>query len=230
MAPENDSNFQRDNPRDNLTVASTRGTRRGKVEITFTDGSSFFIIEDIQKHFGIYKGCSLSPQEKENLLNTSESREAEQKALSLLAAPHSRLSLELKLRKRGFSPRAVEHAVNRAKDLGYLNDAQYAEEWIHSRLRTHPEGRYALLAGLLRKGITRQMAEECVKRIVTVDVEADCGRRLLDRYPSLRALPVRKLEAKLSTRGFHGSVVRNLLANMGNESDRESGLPGEKSN
>ena len=204
-------------PRDNLKVTSTRGTRRGKVEITFDDGSSFFVLDAVRRRFGIFEGSTLSEGEMSHLLHTSESEEAEQKAFTLLSAPHSRRNLELKLRQRGFPQHAVDHALTRAQELGYLDDPRYAEDWIQRRLERHPEGRYAILAGLLKKGIDRTLAEECVNRMVTMEVEEECGRRLFDRSPSLLSLPQKKLAAKLSSRGFHVQTIRRLLEELDSE-------------
>ena len=56
-------------------------------------------------------------------------------ALRLLSmGPRSERDLRERLeRRRGFQPRAVDHAVGRMRELGYINDAAFAKLYVETR-------------------------------------------------------------------------------------------------
>jgi regulatory protein len=210
MGQEGDSN----SPRDNVTILNieTRGAGRERVKIKVSDGSSFIMLREILEGAGLAESQELSCSRLRELLDQSDIREAERFALDLLTrASHSRERLRLKLIKKGFAPSSVEHALGRMQDLGYLDDAKFAEEWLNLRIGRHPEGRQALLAGLVNHGIDPSLANRIVARVVTREVEKDCANRLLDKHNAFRSLPPERLAQRLSSRGFSSAVICQLL-------------------
>jgi regulatory protein len=182
------------------------------VKITLSDGSFFFTHRDIQIQRGIEEGRRFSPDELLSAQAETQRVEAEKKALRLLAtSPHSKQNLRLKLIKRGFGSEAVQHALGRMEEMGYLDDAEYAEQWIRSRIRRHPEGKQSLVAGLMKRGVERSVAVETADRIVTTEVESRCAlrfaRKIGGREPG-------RLQKKLLARGFAFSVVRSVLREL----------------
>lgn len=187
------------------------------MEVTLSDGSSFFILKDLQQRMGLEEDTEWSRESISEIKLKAEGLEAEQKALSLLStAGHSANSLRLKLRKRGFSSDAQDYSVRRMEELGYIDDEEYASQWVASRIRRHPEGRNALLAGLQRRGINRQIAEQCVSRLVDDEVELDCARRRIRKLPDL---PEARLASRLASGGFSQQVIRRVLNELRDSPD-----------
>ncbi len=208
--PEGDSS----SPRDDVVIDSieSRGAGREKIRIRLSDGSSFLLLREILELAGLTESDTLSWQRLQDLLDQSDQLEAERKALDLITrSPHSRERLKLKLLKKDFSHPSIERALDRMEELGYLDDARFAEEWLQSRIARHPEGRRSLLGGLLHRGIDSSIAGELVNRIVTREVEEDCVKRLMKKHAVLRSLPREKLAQRLASRGFSSVVIRKLL-------------------
>ncbi len=159
-------------------------------------------------------GDELEPDEAGRLQEQSAAWAAERRALALLAnAPHSVQALRLKLLQRGFEERAVQAALRRVEEMGYLDDRRFAEAWVASRLARHPEGASLLVAGLMKRGVSREVAEEAVQQALAPESEEEeeGARRALAKL--LRSGPPdrEKLLHRLTARGFRASLVIRLL-------------------
>lgn len=126
-------------------------------------------------------------------------------AIRLLAfRPHSRQELARKLRLRGCGPEAIELALDRAGDLGYLDDAAYARSLV--RLKSGSRGRAAIGAELAARGISRELAAEVLSELEP-EVQLEAAVKLLSRMPLATARP-ELLLARLQRRGFSPQVAR----------------------
>jgi regulatory protein len=120
------------------------------------------------------------------------------------------LELVRKLRRRGFADGAVDGAVARLTELGYLDDASFARGLVRRRASQH--GPRALSAELAAKGIDRAQADEAV---AAFDPEAQIvsATRLAERLCARMAAPsyretLDRVGSKLLRRGFSPTVVR----------------------
>ena len=190
------------------------------MRIVLSDDSSYEILSDVLQDSGLGRGDRLSVTEAESLRLKSETTGAERKALALLSrAPHTRQGLRRKLLQRGFDTTATDRALARMDELEYLDDISFAKNWLISRLDRHPEGRYALLAGLQNRGIARDVAENLLRNEVTEEVELDLARRAARKMGSGTPLTPQQVSRKLSNRGFGSAVIRRLLGEWPNLSD-----------
>ena len=142
------------------------------------------------------------------------------KALELLSfRARSEGELEGRLRRAGHSPAAAASALERCRELGYVDDHAFALAHVRDRLRLRPKGRRALRSELYRKGVDRDLAEAAIEQGFeesTLD-ESGLARRLAARRArKLRGFEPsaarRRLAAYLSRRGFPPLVVRDVVA------------------
>lgn len=185
--------------------------------IRLSDGSFFVLHAEVQARAAIRSGDELSAERVEQLLAESELVFARQKALSLLArAPQTRRGLARKLASRGFSDAAVRAAVARAAELGYLDDAAFAENWIRSRLAGRAEGFKALSRGLMQRGVPREAAERAVAAALSDEDElAGAGR-------AAGALTGPAAARRLAARGFRARTIARYLRSI-RDRDRQGG-------
>lgn len=144
------------------------------------------------------------------------------KALELLSfRARSESELEGRLRRAGHDASATAAAVDRCRELGYLDDRVFALALVRDRLRLKPKGRRGLRSELYRKGIDRDLAETAIDEGYAeagID-EAGAARRLArKRMKALTrlapAVARRRLAAYLARRGFPPSVVRAAVADV----------------
>ena len=115
-----------------------------------------------------------------------------------------------KLSRRGYGGEEVGTAITRLRELGYLDDAAFAEG--HVRRRSSSRGPMALSAELGARGVDREVAEAAIDRL-SPDIALLAALKLADRlagntrYASYREL-LQSVGAKLLRRGFSMEVVR----------------------
>ncbi|HEV2033744.1 MAG TPA: regulatory protein RecX [Candidatus Dormibacteraeota bacterium] len=118
--------------------------------------------------------------------------------------------MSLKLRRRGYAPEAVDIAMARLVQLGYLDDRSFAQGLV--RRRGALRGPLALSAELAAKGVDRAQADAAVAEFDPQAQLASAIRlaeRLHARTPvtSYREM-LDGVGSKLMRRGFPATVVR----------------------
>lgn len=124
--------------------------------------------------------------------------------------PHSRAELRRKLGRRGYDEPAVDGALVRLAELGYLDDRAFAEG--HVRRRSTRRGPLALTAELAARGVARPVVEAAVARL-SLDEQLAAATLLAERlcaghsWPGYREM-LGSVGPKLLRRGFSSAVAR----------------------
>ena len=136
------------------------------------------------------------------------------------AAPRTRAELAGDLRKREVPDDVAERVLDRFVEVGLIDDAAYAQQWVASRQRTRGTARAVLRQELRRKGVDDEIVAAALAEI-DPDDEAERARALVTRkLPSLarfdRPTQQRRLVSMLVRRGYGQGVaygiVRDVLA------------------
>lgn len=209
--PEESSNSQNVNTYI-ADIKERRAADSSIVEVRLSDGSSFFVLRSFIETAELKPGTTVTDEDVEALRYQSQLREAYDKALDLLArAEHSEGRMRLKLRKRRYGETVVDSVIELLREKAYLDNRRFAEQWVEVRLSRHPEGKIALIAGLIRRGVDRATAERVVSE--HIDERRECeslrraGEKLEHRYKGDAA----KLYRSLLRRGFLSAAVRYYI-------------------
>ncbi len=175
--------------------------------------------EEVWK-LGLETGRTIEQAELDLVHGAAERAEASRVALRYLETrARSCREVELRLRRNKLSTEAIECAIDRLSELGYLDDQSFAAAFSRDRIRLRPCGERRLRSDLLSKGVSPNDAEAGIREaMIEEDVtEAD----LLDRVATARAARLsgkdpavarRRLYSYLERRGFASSAVRAWLA------------------
>lgn len=143
-----------------------------------------------------------------------------QRAVKLLAAkPRSIAELrERLLEKEWTNEEAVEAALQKLAEYGYLDDERFAVGFASSRVRQKPVGRQRLARDLQTKKISRETAEEALDLVYAETPEEDLIERAMEKRTRLRGRPATRAEIKslfdhLLRLGFsYDLVIRKVRA------------------
>lgn len=139
--------------------------------------------------------------------------QAKEACLRLLAVrARSRAELGQRLTAKGFAAEVAERALDRLAEVGLVDDAEFARQWVRQRHIFSGKGRQALAQELRRKGVASEAAAAALAN-VTADDEHDRATELVRR--KLRTLPagmdrdkaMRRLVGMLARRGYGHSVA-----------------------
>ena len=142
----------------------------------------------------------------------------------------TRHELAQALRQRGVPDEAAGTVLERFDEVGLIDDAAFAGQWVRSRHNQRGLARRAIAMELRRKGVDDEIAEEALEE-VDPDAEAARARELVDRKlrtvpadtPEQRRKAAGRLVGMLARKGYGGGiayrVVREALAAHGAEID-----------
>ncbi len=154
----------------------------------------------------------------QDLLQQAADADAALRALlrALERRSFSRKDLERRLRQRGHRPPAIAAGLDRADELGLINDGAYALHFVATRA-ARGRGPARLLRDLQQSGVARPLADAAIaaqwpEGSDPTESVAGLVRR---RAEQLRTLPRqvrrRRILAFLARRGFTGSEVRQTI-------------------
>ncbi|MGW1741847.1 recombination regulator RecX [Nocardia sp. NPDC001965] len=151
----------------------------------------------------------------------SDSREnleqAKEACLRLLAVrARSRAELAQRLSAKGHAPEVTEQVLDRLAEVGLIDDADFARQWVQQRHGFSGKGRRALEQELRRKGVSQEDSAAALET-VTVDDEYERATELVRR--KLRTLPagldrekaIRRLVGVLARRGYGHTVAFTVV-------------------
>lgn len=127
----------------------------------------------------------------------------------------SRSELETKLSGRGFEPEIITKVLDRLQEIGLIDDADFANQWVHSRHTYSGKGKRALAVELRLKGIDQDTASEALSQIDPEDEReraAELVRRKLKNKPvDDRDKVTRRLVSMLARKGYSAGMSYEVV-------------------
>ena len=133
----------------------------------------------------------------------------------LTGRARSRSDLEKKLAQRGVPTEIGARLLDRFEEVGLVDDAAFAREWVAQRQQGRGLARRALAQELRRKGIDDEVARDALGGI-DPDDEVEVARELVRRkLRSVQGLDsdkaVRRLVGMLARKGHSSSVAYRVV-------------------
>lgn len=123
-----------------------------------------------------------------------------------------------RLYEKGFHKDAVEYAINTVSSYGYLNDEEYAKNFVENSART--KGGYRLRRELQQKGIDE---EDMIDALAELDenTEYESAKALAKKYLKGKNLKDEKVREKifryLVSRGYSYDTIKKVIRALGVE-------------
>jgi len=182
----------------------------------FLDNAFAFGIS-LNAALNLKKGQFLSDEEIARLKFNDQAEQAYQKSLHFLSY-RARSAQETKqyLRKKDFGEDAIEIAIERLTDKGYLNDAEFGQRWVENRNRFNPKGKTALRYELRAKGLSEADIEKALDGLDEENLAWQAVQKQLTRWQALDKLTFRqKLNGHLARRGFSYDIIQTIIVRAG---------------
>jgi regulatory protein len=195
-----------------LFVHILQGASTGFAKVELSGSSFFFVPLNVFNDLAIEPNRELNDLQLDTLKFYNGVYFAFQKCLELLSyRAHTRFQLKTKLHKKDFEYEHIESALDFLQKKGYLNDQEWAEAWIESRLKRHPEGKSALTAGLLKGGVSRNIIEKVLCEKLTDVKLNDALNSAAEKLMKKTDISSVKLKRSLMKRGFPRSLIENWI-------------------
>ncbi len=118
----------------------------------------------------------------------------------------------------------VERVIAQLKKDRFLDDTRFAEEWVHSRIRSKPRGEVILRMELAQKGIDRDTIDEVMEQLLrNPSLEDNEENALRSMALKVGHKYVRKLSGEderafkfklsqvLARKGFESSLIKGVV-------------------
>lgn len=130
----------------------------------------------------------------------------------------TRQELERALRAKNVSQGVIDAVLDRLQEVGLVDDASFAENWVSSRQRRRHLSRRLLRRELQAKGVERSHIDSALDR-VDPNAELTSARDLVERKHAAmnglsREVQYRRLAGMLSRRGFDTAITTQVLADV----------------
>jgi regulatory protein len=200
-----------------ITRIQKRRRERNRYEISLDEQPSFQVSETILAKAGLYTGKTIDQETVDGLLLADSRERAHQLAVNFISyRPRSSKEVTDRLVRKGFAAELANEVVVRMRELGLLNDLEFARMFVRDKLRGKPMGRGLLRRKLHEKGISFQATERVVKEYVTDESEQEAAKKLATRKFNVSRTRFSKLEPAvcqkrladyLLARGFSAEVA-----------------------
>lgn len=143
--------------------------------------------------------------------------QAKEACLRLLAVrARSRAELAQRLGSKGYTTEVTESALERLAEVGLVDDAAFAEQWVSSRHTFSGKGKQALAQELRRKGVAPEDSAAALSAVSDDDEHARAAELVRRK---LRTIPrdlehdkaLRRLVGMLARRGYSQSTAFTVV-------------------
>lgn len=178
----------------------------------FTDGKFFCgALAETVLQFGLKVGDEISEEELDNLLISSESRYAFDKAIDYISRRlHSEKEIRSKLKLKGYRPVVINKAIEKLKEYNYISDENFASVLVQSsKNKSKREIEYTLQ----QKGVSADLINKYIS-VISDDDELLSAETLAVKHmrgKETNEKNLNNLYAYLSRKGFSGDVVKIVL-------------------
>lgn len=154
----------------------------------------------------------------EKLIKENEFAKAYERVLKFFSyRPRSEKELKDWFTKKQIGEELQKLLIQKLKDLGYLNDEEFARWWIEQRVTFKPAGKRLLNMELRQKGISSEIINQQLNNLAIKQFsEVELARRMVDKkLKSLKHLSglelKQKLVAALGRRGFSWETIKEVV-------------------
>lgn len=196
-----------------MTISKLTPSKRveGRWLVFLEDGSILRVSEKEVIDFALYAGKELSEDECSGLQSSAHRSVLREKTLDLLARkPMSRKELEDKLAQWEAGEEEILTICDRMEDLGYLNDAAYAQRVVR-HYSAKGFGEKKLRDELYRRGVPRQLWDEALAEVddPADNIDAFVEKKLAGKNVDRKEL--KKVSDALARRGFSWNDISSAL-------------------
>ncbi len=190
--------------------------------IYLNDGREILSYIDFIVKFKVKVGKQLTEEQIKEMKSESEVILAKEIAYRFISyKPRTLKEVSDKLKAKGFQSDLVSKVVEELKNYGFINDLEYARNFVLNRSRSKTLGELALRRELLSKGISSEIVDEVLSErenlIDEFEIALDLAQGKLKHIKSLKKRKKGRDEYKrriyefLLRRGFKFETINRVM-------------------
>jgi len=129
--------------------------------------------------------------------------------------PRSRAELAESLAKKNVPAEIAAPLLDRFEEVGLINDADFARQWVQSRQRTRGLAPRVLALELRRKGVDDEIISEVLGELDPADARTAAHRLVQKKLGSMASLDdttrIRRLTSMLARKGYSPQLAFDVV-------------------
>ena len=196
-----------------MIVTKTEAVTKTKYKVYIDEQFAFVLYKGELSRYRLEEGCEVPEAVYEEICQKVLLKRAKLRAMYLLnEMGRTESQLRTKLKQGGYPADVIDEALHYVKSFGYVNDLNYAKNFVESRKdRKSRKEIYVLLCG---KGISGQEIEQALEECYGEDAQTEAIQKLMRKRhfdPVTATYEDRqKFMAYLMRRGFSYDDVRRV--------------------
>jgi len=196
-------------------------TRKNLYKITFDNDLEIQLYTEILLKFKLRSGDIIEEKDLKDILLQNQIYEAKNTSLRLLAK-RMRTEKEIidKLKQKKFEDSIITQTINELKRINLINDEEFVDKFINNTITLNKNyGRYALLNKLIKFGISKNLANERISKLLTDNDEYETAlsaakKKLLNLKRYDESKKIQRLISFLSGRGYNWDIIKKVLSEL----------------
>jgi len=204
--------------------------RKKQILLELEDGGPVTVQQETLVDFNLFPGMELPEEQYMEMLEHDRYKAAQTQAVRYLARrSHSKKELETKLLQKGFAGQVIRQVIAELEEKKYLDDEAFLRSFIKDRLNFSRKGRNLIVQELLKKGYSREAAEDVLQELIVPGEELENARFLArKKWETLLKKPQKqriiKVKQHLIQKGYPFKMVDKVVLEL---SDIECDEPGD---
>lgn len=201
-----------------MTITEIVDMTKSRVRVAVDGEFAFVLYKGELPVYEIKEGGALTEKAYHEIMTVLLPKRAKMRAMNLLKSrSYTTAQLKEKLNAGGYPEQISDEAIDYVTSYGYLNDRQYAADFIEYNKETKSKNR--IITDLLKKGISSVLIEEVWEETVGDDrqeLEQEQILRWMEKkhFSAQMAAPeeIRRMMAFLYRKGFSIEAIRSALS------------------
>ncbi|GFI17533.1 regulatory protein RecX [Lachnospiraceae bacterium] len=201
-----------------MTVTEIKEITKSRVKVAIDGEPAFVLYKGELRAYGIKEGQEIREEDYQTILTQILPKRAKMRALNLLKSrAYTSFQLEEKLTMGGYPREIILEALSYVESFGYINDSQYAADFIEYNKEKKSRNRMAM--DLRKKGIPDVIIREAMENAEGADSEELEKTQIVRWMEKKRFTPhtatlqeKNKMTAFLFRKGFSIDTIRNVLS------------------
>jgi regulatory protein len=175
------------------------------------------VAEDTLLKFGLRKKDELDGKLLDKIKDFDEFVYAKKTAYDFLSYRNRSISeITKKLKSKDISTDTAQRVIKHIKELGLLNDEQFAKQLISEKLKRKPVGKKVLMQKLYQKGIDKNISTGVLEQEFTPEKEREFAlenfKKLLPKIKEQdKNMQRKKTYELLARRGFNYDIITEII-------------------
>ena len=200
-----------------MTVTGIKEITKSRMKIDIDGEFAFVLYKGELRIYGIKENQELSEENYQKILIEVLPKRAKLRAMNLLKSrAYTAFQLREKLEAGGYPKKIIEEAIDYVASFGYVNDSQYAMDFIEYNKEKKSKNR--IFMDLYKKGISKELIEEAWKDAVGEDRQ-ELEKEQIIHWIQKKNFPLetaslrekQKMMAFLYRKGFTNELIRSVL-------------------